>query len=187
MWHILGKILLYLLSLACWRTSQDLLSSPSACSRGVLSALCSCVCIYSGLYFSVVHQLYWCTLRGGTGESICRRSEPPIFCIFRSGLEELTTDGASSMLSSIITQNIFRSLVSFLLLISHMFLLGLVLFSPQAISPTLLAKDKNFPLMVLFSCFISQYDLSCSLFHFLPLSQRSTERKWTLESDWLGF
>ena len=117
----------------------------------------------------------------GVGEEL------PTFCIFRSGLEEMTTDGASFTLSSIITQNIFCSLVSFLLLISHMFLLGLVLFSPQAVSPTPSKRLKNFPVTVLLSYFISQYDLPCSIFLFFTPAHRSTERKWTLESDLLGF
>lgn len=51
------------------------------------------------------------SLRGGSGESICEGVETRIFCIFRSGLEEMATDGASFTLSSIITQSIFCSFV----------------------------------------------------------------------------
>lgn len=121
-------------------------------------------------------------LRGRTEESICRKSEPPTFCIFRSGLEEMTTDGASSTLSSIITQNIFRSLASFLLLISHMLLLGLVLFSPQAISPTLLPKDwRIFPWWF---CYVASSPNMTSLVHYsISCLSHTVQRESELRSQ----
>lgn len=74
----------------------------------MLSLLCSYVQVLS----SIVAVLFpGVSLRGGSGESICEGGETHIFCIFRSGLEEMTTDGVSFTLSSIITQNIFCSFV----------------------------------------------------------------------------
>lgn len=118
---------------------------PKTCSPPHLLTAREC-CLCCVLMFSVTLGVVLfpaVPLRGGWGESICKRVEPPISCIFRSGLEEMATDGASFTLSSIITQHIFCSLVSFRLLISHMFLLGWILFLPQAIllSPPLLPKD----------------------------------------------
>lgn len=141
MWHLLGKMLLY--------TSAFLLEEfprpavpPSAWSQGALC--CSCVRVlrqvlcFSGVYLSGVGQ-----------ESQPAKEWRHPSSVFRSGLEEMTTEGTSLALSSIITPNIPCSLVRPSLLPPfnepYVFTRFYFVFTTNSFSPPCSKRLKNFP------------------------------------------
>lgn len=136
----------------------------------------------------------WWPLRGGWGEGVCKRVEPPILCISRAGLEEMATDGPSFTLSSIITQNIFCSLVRPASLPPfnqpYVFSGFCFVFTTGSSHPPLPSKRlKNFPpdSFVYLTSSPNTTSLVECIFLFFTVAHRSAERQWIWESDGLEF